>query len=32
MKLDQTFISIRKRNVSELFDLALTIVRSHWRA
>ena len=32
MKLDQTFISIRKRGVSELFDLALTIVRSHWRA
>lgn len=32
MKLDQTFISIRKRSVSELFDLALTIVRSHWRA
>ena len=32
MKLDQTFISIRKRGVSELFDLTLTIVRSHWRA
>ena len=32
MKLDQTFISIRKRSVSELFDLALTVVRSHWRS
>jgi len=32
MKLDQTFISIRKRSVSELFDLALTIVHSHWRS
>ena len=32
MKLDQTFISIRQRSVAELFDLALIIVRSHWKA
>ena len=31
MKLDETFISIRRRTGSELFDLALTVVRAHFR-